>query len=96
MELSFIARFHVRDGETGAAEAALAAVAAPTRAEEGCLEYGVLRAQRDPRLFFIHSRWRGEAAFDAHAELPHTRRFIEVMETLTDQPTEMTRCLSMV
>jgi quinol monooxygenase YgiN len=32
----------------------------------------VFRSIRDPRLFYIHSRWVDEAAFDTHAGLPHT------------------------
>ena len=37
---------------------------------------------RDPKLFYIHSRWKDEAAFDNHAQLPHTIRFIETVKSL--------------
>jgi quinol monooxygenase YgiN len=91
MEMHFIARFHVRAGAEAAAEAAIAEVSAPTRAEVGCLQYRALRALADPRAFVICSQWRDEAAFDLHAELPHTRRYLETMDGLIDRQTEFVR-----
>jgi quinol monooxygenase YgiN len=46
---------------------------------------------RDPKLFYIHSRWKDEAAFDNHAQLPHTIRFIETVKSLIDHRLEVTR-----
>jgi quinol monooxygenase YgiN len=91
MELHLIARFHVRAGEQAAAEAALSQVAAASCRESGCLAFRVFRALGDPALFFIHSKWRDEAAFAIHADLPHTARYIETIERLSDQPSEITR-----
>ena len=39
---------------------------------------------REPRVFTIHSEWVDEAAFDLHAQLPHTIQFLAAAkETLT-------------
>jgi quinol monooxygenase YgiN len=46
---------------------------------------------RDRRLFYIHSRWKSEAAFQTHAELPHTVRFLKRLDMLLDQPRDVTR-----
>ena len=46
---------------------------------------------RDPRLFYIHSRWADEAAFQKHRVLPHTERFLKKVDALLDQPREVTR-----
>jgi quinol monooxygenase YgiN len=51
------------------------------------LEMGAYASTRDPRLFFIHSQWREEAAFDAHATL----QFVEQMERLIDHPFDVSR-----
>ena len=91
MEMFIFARFHVRAGEESAAENALMEVLGPTREEEGCLSIHAFRSKRDPRIFYIHSRWKSEEAFEIHAGLPHTVRFIETMEQLTDQPLDITR-----
>lgn len=91
MELFIFTRFHAREGQEGAVAGALHEVVVPTRAEAGCLSINAFRSIRDPRLFYIHSRWTNEAAFDLHAELPHTVRFVGRIEPLIDHPLEVTR-----
>jgi quinol monooxygenase YgiN len=90
-ELFIFARFHGRPGREDALGEALWDVLAPTREEPGCLSIHAFRSIRDPRLFYIHSRWRDEAAFESHAGLPHTVRFVERVESLIDHPLDVTR-----
>ena len=91
MELFIFGRFHARPGDERAVEKALRNVVAPSRQEAGCLSIHAFRSARDPRLFYIHSRWVDEAAFDIHAGLPHTVRFIEQVQRLIDHPLDVTR-----
>jgi quinol monooxygenase YgiN len=91
MELFIFARFHAREGNQSAVEQALTDVVAASRPEPGCLTIHAYRSARDPRLFYIHSRWKDEAAFEIHAALPHTMHFIKTVEPLVDQPLEVTR-----
>jgi quinol monooxygenase YgiN len=74
MKLFIFARFHARAGQELAVAEALRDVLGPTRAEAGCLSIHAFGSTRDPRLFYIHSCWTDEAAFDLHSELPHTTR----------------------
>ena len=62
MQLFIFARFHAREGEEAAVAAALRDVVLPTRAEPGCLAINAFRSVRDPRLFYIHSRWVDKTA----------------------------------
>ncbi|HEY7610905.1 MAG TPA: putative quinol monooxygenase [Alphaproteobacteria bacterium] len=91
MDLYIFARFHAREGKETGVAAALRDVVPPSRAEPGCRAIAAFRSVRDPRLFWIHSRWIDEAAFELHAEQPHTRRFVERVEPLIDHPLEVTR-----
>ena len=91
MELAIFARFHARSGSEGAMAAAILDTLAPTRAEEGCLSIHAFRSTRDPLLFYIHSRWTDEAAFELHADLPHTVRFLARVQPLIDHPLDVTR-----
>jgi quinol monooxygenase YgiN len=91
VELFIFARFHALAGQESAVEEALRNVVSPTRAEAGCLSIHAFRSTRDPRLFYIHSRWTNEAAFENHAGLPHTVRFIERVASLIDHPLDVTR-----
>ncbi|PYN36966.1 MAG: hypothetical protein DME01_06235 [Candidatus Rokuibacteriota bacterium] len=91
MECFIFARFHARRGNESAVARALLEVVAPSREEPGCLSIHAFRSTRDPQLFYIHSRWKDEAAFENHAGLPHTVRFVGRVETLIDHPLEVTR-----
>ena len=91
MEVYGFVRLHAREGEEGAVEAALLEVVGTTREEAGCLSIHAFRSMRDQRLFFIHSRWVDEAAFQLHGGLPHTVRFLERVDALLDQPREVAR-----
>ena len=93
MEMFFFGRFHARPGNEGAVAAVLIDVLAPSREEPGCLSIHAFRSIRDPQLFYIHSRWKDEAAFAEHAALPHTLRFIERVEPLIDHPLDLTRAV---
>ena len=90
-ELYIFARFHARPGLESAVAEALLDVIGPTRQEPGCLGVHAFRSLRDPRLFYIHSRWRDEEAFELHATLPHTVRFLERVQPLIDHPLDVTR-----
>ncbi len=91
MEQDVFVRLHAREGEESGVEAALREVAGPTREEAGCLSFHTFRSVRDRRLFYIHSRWVDAAAFQRHAELAHTVRFLERVDKLLDQAREVTR-----
>lgn len=89
--LYIFARFHARPGLEDAVAEALREVVVPTRAEPGCLAVHAFRSTRDPRLFYIHSRWTDEAAFERHAGLPHTVRFLARVPPLIDHPLDINR-----
>jgi quinol monooxygenase YgiN len=91
MEIYIFARFHARAGDETAVAAALRDVVTPTRAEPGCVAINALRSTGDPRLFYVHSRWKDEPAFERHATLPHTVRFIERVTPLLDHPLDVIR-----
>jgi quinol monooxygenase YgiN len=90
-ELFIFARFHAAEDKEEGVAAAIREVILQSRAEPGCRGIEGHRSLRDGRLFYIHSRWVDEAAFEIHAGLPHTVRFIGRMATLVDQPLEVTR-----
>lgn len=91
MELYIFARFHAKAGQEDQLGAALTEVLGPTRQEAGCLNIGIYRSLRDQALFYLHSRWTDEDAFEVHAGLPHVLRFVERVTTLVDHPLEVAR-----
>lgn len=91
MELFIFARFRARDGNEAELAALMAKQVPFVSTEPGCLMMNAYRSIRDPRLFFIHSRWVDDAAFEAHAAHPNTVQFIERAEALIEHPLDVTR-----
>lgn len=92
-ELYLFARFYALAGREAAVDTAIREVIGATREETGCLAIHSFRSIGDSRLFYIHSRWRDGGAFDSHAKLPHTLRFVERIRTLIDHEFESVRTL---
>ena len=92
MELYIFGKFLVRAGKESAFESALREVVTATRAEAGCVEVHGYRSVRNARLYYLHSRWRDEQVFEAHAKLPHTEKFLERVEKLLAEARDVKRC----
>lgn len=86
--MHFIVRFEPRPGKEQAFREELLRVVEPTRAESGCLGIHVFESLREPFVFAIHSEWADEAAFELHARLPHTVRFLAAAKELLTHPVE--------
>jgi quinol monooxygenase YgiN len=65
----------------------------PTRAEAGCVGIHLYESLREPLTFVIHSTWVDEAAFNAHATLPHMVRFLGVVDDLVTHPVHAVRTI---
>ena len=88
MSFHFIARFEPLPGKEAAFREELLRVNEPSRAEPGCLSIEVFESLREPPVFAVHSEWIDEAAFECHANLPHTVRFLAAAETLLTHPVQ--------
>ncbi|QEY61983.1 antibiotic biosynthesis monooxygenase [Metapseudomonas lalkuanensis] len=73
----FILHAHTRPEKSDEFEALFRAYVEPSRAEEGCIEYHMLRDARDPSLFIFYEVWQSRAHLDVHSALPHMQRFHE-------------------
>ena len=58
--------------------AALNAVVAATRAEDGCEEYGCYEDTQQSGRFVFVERWRDKAALDRHLATPHMADWMTV------------------
>ena len=91
MSLYIFARFEARPGKQLQLLDEMMLILEPTRAEAGCVRIHLYESTRDPLVFFIHSEWTDEAAFDAHAELHHMRRFLGLVDELITHPLQAVR-----
>src|SRR2546425_12744274 len=65
-QVTNLAFFRARRGQSEALGAALAALVEPTRLEAGCLNYDLHRSVDDADVWFVYENWRSPEGFDAH------------------------------
>lgn len=86
MGLFMFGRFRAREGQQAALEEAMLEFVSLVRGEPGCLGVDIFRSLDDPRLYWVHSHWTDEEAFEAHIKSPHSVRFIDrVQDMMTHQ-----------
>ena len=88
MSLHFFARFEPKPGMEMQFREEVLRVIEITRTEAGCLAIHAYEPIRSPWVFAIYSEWKDEAAFELHATLPHTVRFLEAAEKLLTHPVQ--------
>lgn len=91
MPLHVFVRFESQSGKQHQLLDELTLILKPTRAEPGCIRIHLFESTRDPLTFFIRSEWTDEAAFDAHAKLPHMTRFLGLVGELITHPVQALR-----
>jgi len=64
-----------KEGQELLLEAELRALVAPTRREEGCLQYDLHRSKELPGQFFLHEVWGSSEHHTAHTRTPHFLRW---------------------
>jgi quinol monooxygenase YgiN len=89
--LHIFARFEPKPGNEQQVLEELKRVIEPTRAEPGCMRVNLFESTQEPRVWFIHSSWMDERAFDRHVDLPHTKRLVERCDELLVQPIRAAR-----
>ena len=55
---------------------ALLALEAPTRAEDGCLEYSLFVSASEPDVFTTIERWESAGHLEAHMATPHVQALL--------------------
>ncbi|HKE22506.1 MAG TPA: putative quinol monooxygenase [Bryobacteraceae bacterium] len=88
MSIHFFVRFEPLPGKAAEFREELLRVVEAARKESGCISIRAFESIREPFTFAIHSDWVDEPAFDLHARLPHTRRFLEAAEKLLTRDAE--------
>jgi quinol monooxygenase YgiN len=81
-----IATAKAKPGKEADLEEALREVAAPTRAQSGCVQFSLYRAAGDRSTIVGFERWSSEAAHQRHLEGAHVQRLMARMGPVLDGP----------
>ncbi len=73
--LTFVVILRAKEGQHLLLEAELRALVAPTRKEEGCLQYDLHRGADQPGTFLFHEVWESREHHTAHTRTLHFLRW---------------------
>jgi quinol monooxygenase YgiN len=76
MTYNVIATWVAREGEEDTVARILRENAVASEAEPGCREFKVYRQRDQPRTFLLYEIYEDEAAFQAHRESDHFKRYV--------------------
>ena len=89
-KVTVIARIKARADKVQRVEEELRKLLAPTRAENGCINFDMHQGAADHSQFLFHENWTSEAALKAHFETPHIKNWLRQAEGLLAEPLEVT------
>ena len=68
-------KWTIKESELDAVLAALGPLTEASRAEPGCQLYQPHRSPVDPNVIFLYEQYADEAAYQAHADSEHFKRY---------------------
>lgn len=84
------ARLKVKKTAVEAAKQAALSIIEPSRRETGCINYDFHQANDDETVFLWHETWVSKEAIEAHGDSEHFKEFSRAVESLTDEPLQVT------
>src|SRR5580692_13090411 len=85
-EILIVATAAARSGKEGDLERALRAVAAPTRAQRGCLHFELYRSDQDTASITAFERWASKEDHDRHLQGAHVKALLEALGPIIAGP----------
>jgi quinol monooxygenase YgiN len=87
--ITVVATFHAKPGKEAELKNALIGLVAPTRKENGCINYDLHTLPEDPAKFLFHENWTTKAALDAHLANTHIQALLPRVGELCVAPPEI-------
>jgi quinol monooxygenase YgiN len=84
--ITVVANFEARPGRETDLRSALVGLVAPTRKEDGCINYDLHGSPEHPGRFLFHENWTSQAALETHLQSPHVQALLPRVSELCSEP----------
>jgi len=85
-DIIVLAAAKAKPGKEAELERAWREVAAPTRAQPGCVQFSLLRSTEDRAIFVGFERWESEEDHQTHLQGAHMQKLMGRMAELLAEP----------
>jgi len=79
-KLTIVANIHAEADKVELVKNELEKLIAPTRAEEGCLQYDLHQDNTNPTHFLFYENWTTRELWQQHMDAPHIKAYMEATE----------------
>ncbi|GFO64522.1 antibiotic biosynthesis monooxygenase [Geomonas paludis] len=85
-KVTIVAKLTAKSGCIEAVKAEVIKMLAPTREEQGCIEYRLHQDNADPAVFVFYENWKDQTAFEQHMESAHFKAYVAAVgDMITDK-----------
>jgi quinol monooxygenase YgiN len=88
-QVTLVVTFQARPGKEAELCKTLLGLLAPTRKEDGCINYDLHVAPDDPSKFLFYENWTSEAHLNKHGETPHIQNLLTRVDELCAEPLKL-------
>ncbi len=74
--VTVVAKLVVREEAVDEVRAELLKMIAPTRQEEGCIDYRLHQDNAEPTVFIFYENWESMACLERHLATPHYQSYV--------------------
>jgi quinol monooxygenase YgiN len=87
--LTVIARIKAKPGKESQVRQELLSLVAPSRKDDGCINYDLHQATDDPALFLFHENWVSKPHLDAHLAKPDLQAALGRVGQMVAEPPQI-------
>jgi quinol monooxygenase YgiN len=88
--LTAVAHVKAKPGKESDVRRELLSLVAPSRKDEGCLNYDLHQGVDNPALFLFHENWTSKAHLDRHLQKPDLRAVLARVGQMVAEPPQIT------
>jgi quinol monooxygenase YgiN len=93
--VTVVAKLTVKAAAIEAVKTELLKMIAPTRAEEGCIEYRLHQDNDDPTVFIFYENWESLVCLERHMESEHFKCYVAAVgDLIADKIVHKMTCIA--
>jgi len=85
MPITVVAKVVAKKDCVEAVKTELLKLIAPTRQENGCIEYNLHQDHDNPTVFVFYETWENGTCLDAHMATKHFKSYVEAVTSMIEE-----------
>jgi len=86
-QLTIVAKIKAKKDSVESVKSELLKMIAPTRKEEGCIDYFLHQDNNDSTVFIFYENWESNAFLEKHINSDHYKAYVRAVEGFIEEKT---------